>query len=124
MKLCSVRTRARTPPPRAQHTPRFCAQDSAVTVPLQCRHSAVTVPVPRFRAQHRPPPARRLLAVACNAPHSQVIAILCVVSRLTVACPRIATMFQQAEAGGVTISTVSVDVDIQVGRGAVAGGEG
>jgi len=42
---------------------------------------------------------RRLLAIACVAPHAQAVAVLCVISRLLLACPRIATLLQPAEAG-------------------------
>ncbi|KAL1503298.1 hypothetical protein AB1Y20_011350 [Prymnesium parvum] len=63
--------------------------------------------------------ARRLLSIACIAPHAQAIAILCVVSRLIMSCPRIATMLQPAEAGGATFSW-SGDIDLEDPDGTVA----
>lgn len=60
-----------------------------------CRKSRAALLAPRVASF-----VRRLLSLACVAPHAQAVALLCVVSRLVVACPRVATMLEPAEAGG------------------------
>jgi hypothetical protein len=50
--------------------------------------------------------------MACGAPHAHALALLCVVSRLLVACPRISTMLEPTEVGGAMLASPLDDVEV------------
>ena len=59
-----------------------------------CRKDRTSLLAPRAASM-----VRRLLSLALACPHGHAIALLCAVSRLLVACPRIGTMLEPPEGG-------------------------
>jgi len=59
-----------------------------------CRRNRAALLAPRAASI-----VHRLLGLACVAPPAQAIALLCAVSRLHIACPRLATMLEPPEGG-------------------------